>query len=144
MTVFHSPFNLTWGTKVKCLQKLKELLYLDFLAFLISLSHVHTHRHIHTHTHTQHIYRASAIILPPDFFLCLLAKQKKKKKFNLRQLWRAFFPPERSLTNYFTKLVYFLLPNSCHCLHKHFLQYEVVSILLLLRKTILKNLCILS
>lgn len=69
-------------------------MYLDVLAF-IALSH--------GCTHIQHICRDSAIVLPPDFFYFL--SKERNFFFNKRQLWRAFFPPERSLTDCFTKLI---------------------------------------
>ena len=85
---------LIWleGEKFSYLAKVKRI-YLDVLAF-IALSH--------GCTHIQHVAQP----LPLSYLLISLSPIKREKFFfNIRQLWRAFFPPERSLTNCFTKLI---------------------------------------
>ena len=81
---------LIWleGEKFNYLAKVKRI-YLDVLAF-IALSH--------GCTHTQHICRASAIILPPDFFI---SYQKGESFFQCKAAVKGIFPTRKEFNQLF-------------------------------------------
>lgn len=62
----------------------------------LSLTCMHARTHVHKHTSTQNLCYYLLISL-----FCFLAKLEEK--FSIRQRWRPFFPPKRSLANYLTK-----------------------------------------